>query len=50
MVKHLNGKPILIVGHYYGSPTSVTRLTVVPNMADPISIRDSDSNLNVRII
>ena len=29
----------------YGSPTRVTRLKVAPNMADPISIKDSDSSL-----
>ena len=27
----------------YGSPTRVTRLKVEPNMAGPISIKDSDS-------
>ena len=25
----------------YGSPTSVTRLKVVPNMADPISLNEN---------
>ena len=25
----------------YGNPTRVTRLKVAPNMADPISIKDS---------
>ena len=31
----------------YGSLTRVTRLKVVLNMADPISIEDSDSRLNI---
>ena len=30
----------------YGSQTRVTTLKVVPNMADQISIEDSDSRLN----
>ena len=32
--------------NYYGSPTRVTRLKAAPNMADPISIKDSVSSLN----
>ena len=31
----------------YGSPTRVTRLKVTPNMANPISIKDSDSRLKI---
>ena len=29
----------------YGSPTRVTRLKIAPNVADPISIKDTDSHL-----
>ena len=31
----------------YGSPTRATRLKVASNMADPISIKDPDSRLNI---
>ena len=30
----------------FGSSTSVTRLRYTPNMADPLSIKSSDSHLN----
>ena len=35
-------KPLFQRSKSYGSPTRVTRLKVAPNMADPISIKDSD--------
>ena len=37
--------PFFSVSKSYGCPTHVTRLKVVQNMADPISIKDSDSRL-----
>ena len=33
-----------------GSPTRVTRFKVAPNMADPISIKDTDSRLKGNVI
>ena len=33
----------------YGSPTCVTRLKVTPNMADPFSIKNSDSRLRGKL-
>ena len=34
---------------YYGSPTPATKLKVILNMADPISVRHSDSTLKQRL-
>ena len=34
----------------YGSLTHVTWFKVAPNMADPISIKDSDSRLNKHLL
>ena len=43
-----NAKPTIFkCSKNNGSPTWVTRLKVSPNMADPISIKDSDSRFEV---
>ena len=45
-LEQLFNAKLLCVFQNYCSPTRVTRLKFVPNMADPISTKDSDSRLN----
>ena len=42
-------KTIFQCSKNHGSPTRVTMLKVTPNKADPISIKDSDSRLNLGV-
>ena len=46
MLRYYLNTTIFQCRNNYGSPTRVTRLKVAPNMADPISLKDSDRCLN----